>query len=85
MILGRPGIRYISLHGFHFALRWAIDMANSGDRDGDNVLRFCLHRLYAPYRRPTLAIDFARSMLSQKIPVRMGIAFGLVRSSPVSL
>ena len=66
-----------AFHGFHFALRWAIDMANmrrpvTAITFSDSAFIVFTHLIDAA----TLAVDFARSMLSQKVPVRMGIAFG---------
>jgi hypothetical protein len=78
MILGTPKNPLTeAFHGFHSALRWAIDMANmrrpvTAITFSDSAFIAFTHLIDAA----TLAVDFARSMLSQKIPVRMGIAFG---------
>ena len=66
-----------TFHGFHFALRWAIDMANrrrqvTAITFSDSAFIAFTHLVDAF----NLAVDFARSMLSQKVPVRIGIAFG---------
>lgn len=78
MILGTPKNPLTeAFHGFHFALRWAIDMANmwspvTAITFSDSAFVAFTHLVDAA----NLAVDFARSMLSQKIPVRIGIAFG---------
>lgn len=66
-----------AFHGFHFALRWAIDMANmhrpvTAITFSDSAFIAFEHLIDAA----SLAVDLARSMLSQKIPIRIGIAFG---------
>lgn len=78
MVLGTPKNPLTeAFHGFHFALRWAIDMANmrrpvTAITFSDSAFIAFTHLIDAA----TLAVDLARSMLSRKIPVRIGIAFG---------
>jgi hypothetical protein len=78
MILSAPSNPLTeAFHGFHFALRWAIDMANmrhpvTAITFSDSAFVAFTHLIDAA----SLAVDLARSMLAQKIPVRMGVAFG---------
>lgn len=78
MIFGTPKNPLTeAFHGFHSALRWAIDMANmrrpvTAITFSDSAFVAFTHLIDAA----TLAVDFERSMLSQRIPVRIGIAFG---------
>lgn len=66
-----------AFHGFHFALRWAVDMANmhrpvTAITFSDSAFVAFAHLVDAA----NLAVDLLRSMLSQRIAVRIGIAFG---------